>query len=183
MGFYDESHATADINALGLTSIGSINAAATVIYDGTIFNFTLPWRPGTNSGLLVYDFAWLNTLSFPMLNSIGGDFLFAQNPSVQSINGFPNLSRIGGNLNITGNFDAIDFPRLNSVGGTIYIQSTSSKFQCPNNLKTLGNVPGHCGTISTSSPNSSVANTNSTLPPERYELCKTDDDILVLQQT
>lgn len=175
MGLFDETDATSDINAPGLSAIGSINAAATVIYDGKFENYTLPWAAGANPGLLIYDFTSLKTMSFPTLNSIGGDFLFAQNPSVENINGFPNLAKVGGNLNLTGNFDSINFPNLNSVGGSVYIQSSSSKFQCPSNLQNLGNGPVHCGSTS--------ASTTMVFPPERYELCKTDGEIISLQQS
>ena len=106
--------------------------------------------PQSTPGLLIYNFASLNSMSFPTLNSIGGDFLFAQNPAMQNISGFPNLVKIGGSINITGNFDSIDFPNLNSVGGTVHIQSTSPSFQCPTNLQSL---PGRCGIASTSDSN------------------------------
>lgn len=182
MGFYDETDATGSITAAGLTSLGSINAASTIIYTGMFENFTLPWGVGSNPGLLIYNFPSLKTLSFPALDSIGGDFLFALNPAVKNINGFPNLSKIGGNLNITGSFNSIDFPNLKSVGGAVNIQSTSSTFQCPTNLQTLGGVRGQCGTASTFGSNS-TQNTPSNVPPERYELCKTDAEVLSLQQT
>ena len=116
-------------------------------------------------------------MSFPALTSISGDFLFAQNPSVQSIDGFPSLTTIGGNLDITGSFDTISFPQLTRVEGYIYIESSSAKFQCPY-LQYIGFGPVHC--LRT---NSTASSSNTGLPSERYELCETDEEIFALQET
>jgi hypothetical protein len=184
MGFFDDTDATSAINAPGLSAIGSINAAASGIYDGKFENYTLPWAAGANPGLLIYDFASLHGLSFPALHSIGGDFLFAQNPLVKNINGFPNLVSVGGNLNLTGNFDSMDFPKLSLVAGSVFIQSSSTKFQCPSNLEHLGTGQAHCGSnTALGGPTPTQTPTSSPPPPERYELCKTETDILYLQQS
>jgi len=184
MGFFDETDATSAINAPGLSAIGSINGAASGIYDGKFENYTLPWAAGANPGLLIYDFAFLHSLSFPALHSIGGDLLFAQNSLVQNINGFPNLVSVGGNLNLTGNFDSIDFPKLSSVAGNVYIQSSSTKFQCPSNLQNLGIGQAHCGSNTAAAGSTPTQTpTSSSPPPQRYELCKTEIDILNLQQS
>ena len=128
-----------------MRSIGSHVNYQGVYYGGSFGDYPLPWGPQSTPGLLFYNFASLNSMSFPTLDSIGGDFLFAQNPAMRHISGFPKLVKIGGSINITGNFDSIDFPNLNSLGGTVHIQSTSPSFQCPNNLQSL---PGLCGIAS-----------------------------------
>jgi hypothetical protein len=101
-------------------------------------NYTLPWGPSADPGLLTYNFATLTTMSFPMLISIGGDFLFAQNPSAKDVqSGFPTLSAIRGNLDLTGNFNNVEIAKF---GGKVHIETTSASFQCPTNLQTLDTV-------------------------------------------
>lgn len=179
-GFYDAEDGTTSIDAPALTSIGSVGSSSS-IYDGTFENYTLPWGPGANPGLLIYGFGSLGALTFPKLNSIGGDFLFAENPVVKNIDGFPDLSKISGNVNITGNFDELKFPALTSIGGAINILTTSSSFQCPANIRSMGTNETTCN--GGGFPVTNGTQTANDVPGERWTLCQTDACITNLQHS
>lgn len=114
----------------------------------------------------MYDVAALRQMAFPMLTTVKGDFLFARNPSVGDIAGFPKLATIGGSLDLTGNFGNVEMPLLVSVGGGVNVQTTSSSFQCPANLRSLG-TSGVCeGGVRDPAPKgSTTSSTGSTSLP------------------
>jgi len=96
----------------------------------------------TSVGFVISDYSGLTTLSFPNLTTVGSNVVLARNPSLQNINGFQSLSAVHGNLDLTGNFNSIDFKNLNAVNGSINIQTTSKTFTCPDfsNVTVLGSI-------------------------------------------
>lgn len=122
--FDGQSTASAtSISAPGLNSVGSTKSSGTQ----QISDFY------TTDGLIIGYFRSLTKLSFPMLAGIQSNFLI-QNDSYLTTFSFPALSTIGGNLDLTGNFDSVGFPALTRIGGGVNVETTSSDFQCPGNI-------------------------------------------------
>lgn len=71
----------------------------------------------------------LTNISMPLLESIGGGLLIANNSALLNITGFPSLKRAGGAISISGNFTSAEFPSLEDVQGTFNAQ-TSGNFSC-----------------------------------------------------
>jgi hypothetical protein len=71
---------------------------------------------------------------FPNLVSIQANFMVENNPQLLGIIDMPELSNVGGNIDLTGTFNSVDLPALTKIGGGVNIQSTSGTFQCPSNI-------------------------------------------------
>lgn len=103
------------IQAPGLRTIGTISQSGGPFPDS----------------LAIINSPFLTAASFPQLDSIGKDLLFANNSDLKNINGFPRLQQVGGNVDLTGDFNQVSLPALISVGGGVNIQTTSGSFTCP----------------------------------------------------
>ncbi|OBT88863.1 hypothetical protein VE02_01908 [Pseudogymnoascus sp. 03VT05] len=71
----------------------------------------------------------LTNISMPLLQTIGGGLLIANNSKLLDITGFPALKSAAGAISISGNFTKAAFPALADVQGTFNAQ-TSAKFSC-----------------------------------------------------
>jgi hypothetical protein len=71
----------------------------------------------------------LTNISMPLLQTIGGGLLIANNSKLMDITGFKNLKSAAGAISISGNFTKAAFPALEDVQGTFNAQ-TSGKFSC-----------------------------------------------------
>jgi hypothetical protein len=131
--------------APGLSSIGTM-------LDGT--------APNDLIGILqLWVLPSLTTISFPNLTILGSQFQLANCSSLEAINGFPRLSRIGGSLNLLGNFSSISFPSLEYVGGNVMIVSSDPAFNCPlQGLESAGGIKGRvvCGASGNTSATSTA---------------------------
>lgn len=115
------------------------------------------------TGFVISDYVNLTKLSFPNLGTVGSNFILLRNPLLTIIDGFDSLTTVHGNLDITGNFDSLELARLAAVNGSINIQTTSSKFVCPDfsNVSVIGNI--NCqGKVADPQP---LINDNSTTLP------------------
>lgn len=144
------------VSAPGLQQLGTIPSAADQFLDSlSILNSPL-----------------INNANFPAFTNIEGNLYFANNSALQNINGFPQLQEVGGNVDLTGDFNSLSLPNLDQVGGGINIQSSSSSFLCPiPNDRTNGVVQGHgfvcSGKIQHPTPGITGANyTANTFPPQ-----------------
>ncbi|KFY50819.1 hypothetical protein V496_09148 [Pseudogymnoascus sp. VKM F-4515 (FW-2607)] len=71
----------------------------------------------------------LTNISMPLLETIGGGLLIANNSKLLDITGFKSLKSAAGAISISGNFTKAAFPSLEDVQGTFNAQ-TSGKFSC-----------------------------------------------------
>ncbi|OBT51270.1 hypothetical protein VE04_09184 [Pseudogymnoascus sp. 24MN13] len=71
----------------------------------------------------------LTNISMPLLETIGGGLLIANNSKLLDITGFPALKSAAGAISISGNFTKAAFPALADVQGTFNAQ-TSANFSC-----------------------------------------------------
>ncbi|KAI8877029.1 hypothetical protein K501DRAFT_199109 [Backusella circina FSU 941] len=72
----------------------------------------------------------LKTLNFPTLTSIQGALSIGNNSALETIEGFPQLTEIGGLIDFAGSFNDYKFPVLQEVRGGVRVQTSSSKFEC-----------------------------------------------------
>jgi hypothetical protein len=104
-------------------------------------------------------------LSFPVLQTIDGTFLIANNSQLQTINGFDKVETIGGSIDWTGSFNNASLASIQDVRGGVNVQSSSSSFQCPfPDIQNNGVVKGK-GFVCTgkvTNPSSGVNGTNQT---------------------
>lgn len=143
--------------APGLLSVGTALAANAP--DDAVDGFTL------------FNLPSLTTLNFPNLTTLGSLFGISNCSSLEVIDGFPRIFRIGGSLVLIGTFESVSFPSLQYVGGNLFIQSSNKAFKCPfEELASAGGVQGSftCGTfgnntaIFTSLPNVTAVNPSAT---------------------
>ena len=85
----------------------------------------------TGGGNIVINGTKLNHVGFTELKTIIGDLVVAGNDNLRTINGFPQLGSIIGNIEIVGPIDTSSFPSLNNITQGINIQSSSNNFTCP----------------------------------------------------
>jgi hypothetical protein len=90
--------------------------------------------PSNQNSLSMLNNAVLATVDFPSLEAIGGSLVIANNSALSDINGFPALASVGGNVDLTGDFDSVSLPALDRVGGGVNIQSSNPDFQCPSSI-------------------------------------------------
>ena len=82
------------------------------------------------SSIIISNCSSLSNISMPQLISLSENLIIQQNPALASIS-FPKVQTVGGNLDITGTFNALSFLDLISIGGGLNVQTSSSSFQCP----------------------------------------------------
>ncbi|KXJ90800.1 GPI-anchored cell wall organization protein ecm33 [Microdochium bolleyi] len=66
----------------------------------------------------------LTNLTLPLLKSVGGGLVVANNTALSAINGFPTLETVGGAIGIRGSFKNFSLPALDDVRGGAEITST-----------------------------------------------------------
>lgn len=72
----------------------------------------------------------LSKLSFPKLTHLRVlDIQYLT--GLQTVDGFPALSRINSGVYVNGTYSEVLFPNLTHVGGELSVVSTNSNFQCP----------------------------------------------------
>lgn len=85
----------------------------------------------------------LEEIEFSNLTSIGGALQIGDNDALTDFSGFPELEKIGGSVNISGNFDNGTFEALESVSGGFSLAS-SGDLTCEefNDLNSDGDIAG-----------------------------------------
>jgi hypothetical protein len=85
----------------------------------------------------------LSGANFPQLTNIGGNLVLVNNSQLTNIDGFQSLQMVGGNIDLTGDFNQVSLPSLTNVGGGVNIQTSSKNFTCPiSNDRTNGVIQG-----------------------------------------
>lgn len=95
-------------------------------YSNSFSTFAAPNLTKTGNTIAFVDSPQLNNLSFPMLDTIGGGLFLANNSQLKSIDGFPSLTTINGDINFYGTFEAVAFPKLTDVKGAATVYTSSS---------------------------------------------------------
>ncbi|KXX81936.1 Protein ecm33 [Madurella mycetomatis] len=102
----------------------TVNGSAN--FDQNFFeSFMLPNLTSTERGDISFiSNGNLNNLTFPVLTSIGGGLLIANNTELTRMAAFPRLEEVGGAVKLRGSFDEIEFPALELVEGAFDVAST-----------------------------------------------------------
>lgn len=93
-----------NVSSVSVPSLSEVGGAAG-FYFGTFETFAAPNLTRTGNDLAFVSNANLNNLSFPMLQTIGGGFLIANNSKLEVIDDFPALTTIAGALDFAGVFN------------------------------------------------------------------------------
>jgi hypothetical protein len=93
------------ISAPGLTSIGSTQSNGAQGLTDLV----------TTNGLAIGNFKSLTSMLFPNLVSIQANFMVENNPQLLGIIDMPELSNVGGNIDLTGTFNSVDLPALTKI--------------------------------------------------------------------
>ena len=153
-GFMASGTAVTAVSAPGVQTVGSASTSA-----------------NSQNSLSILNNALVSNVNFPSLTSIAGNLEFANNPDINSIDGFGQLASVGGNVDLTGTFSSVSLPNLNNVGGGVNIQSSNAGFACPIGAdRTNGVIKGNgfvcAGNIKNPTPGVTGANfTANTFPP------------------
>ena len=94
----------ANVSDFSAPSLVTVNGSAR--FDSNYFtSFSAPNLTTTSSGDISFvGNAGLTNVTFPVLTSIGGGLLIANNTNLDEINGFPKVKSIGGAVKLRGNF-------------------------------------------------------------------------------
>ncbi|KAI1763980.1 hypothetical protein GGR53DRAFT_340338 [Hypoxylon sp. FL1150] len=81
----------------------------------------------------------LTNISIPTLKQIGGGFTVANNTALEKLDGFGDLSEIGGAVKVRGSFTDVELPSLQDVKGAFEVVSTEDISDSCNTLNSYDN--------------------------------------------
>lgn len=113
------------IGSLKMPSLESVNGSLG-LYTNLFEELAAPNLTTIGQALAVIGNEKLSNLSFPLLTKITGNLQIANNTNLTTIDGFPELTSIGGAFDISGNMSDVETPKLNSVKGAFNLQSTGN---------------------------------------------------------
>lgn len=93
----------ANVSSVSIPSLSSVNGSLG-FYSNFIESVSAPNLTNVGGGLSFVANADLTNASFPELTTISGGLLIANNTAFEEITGFPALTRVGGAVDISGNF-------------------------------------------------------------------------------
>lgn len=157
------------VNDISFQSVGSFSALNLTTINGSLSmdsnsydSFYLGSLTRIGNSLSINKNDNLNTFNFSSLGYIGGALNIIQNSQLKDFSFFPNLTTVGGSVNLVGSFDNGTFPSLSKVAGGFNLTSTG-QLSCSAfvKLNSNGGVKGdqfYCqGASSTVSSSSSKA--------------------------
>lgn len=164
-----------NVSSISMPSLSQV-AGSMGFYQNYFSSFSAPNLTRTGNTIAFVDSPSLNSLEFPMLQTIGGGLLLANNSQLDGITGFNSLKTINGDINFFGTFDSVSFNSLSDVKGaaSVYTSSTNTsicdlfqaakkgqaikgKLTCETSSKnTAGNGSSSTGSSSSTPKNSAV---------------------------
>ncbi|XPT00931.1 cell wall protein Ecm33 [Ascochyta lentis] len=113
------------VGSLEMPSLESLNGSLG-LYNNGFETFSAPNLTSIGEALAIVANEQLSNLTFPQLTKISGNLQIANNTNLTTIDGFPELTSIGGAFDISGNMSTVETPKLNSVKGAFNLQSTGN---------------------------------------------------------
>ncbi len=100
-----------NVSSFSVPSLKTVNGS--IRFDSNFFNsFSAPNLTSTATGDVSFvSNAELTNITCPLLTSVGGGFLIANNTALQTVDGFDKLKTVGGAVNLRGNFTEYVFCR------------------------------------------------------------------------
>lgn len=116
-----------NVSSISMPSLSQV-AGSMGFYQNYFSSFAAPNLTRTGNTIAFVDSPSLTSLEFPMLQTIGGGLLLANNSELDGITGFNGLKTINGDINFYGTFDAVSFNSLSDVKGaaSVYTSSTNN---------------------------------------------------------
>lgn len=112
-----------NLSSVAVPSLASVNGSLG-FYGNTFMNFSAPNLTDVGGSLAFVSNDQLSNITLPELTTVGGGFQIANNSALEQINGFPKLATVGGALEFTGAFTAVELPELGDVRGAFTLLST-----------------------------------------------------------
>lgn len=169
-----------DVNSASFAALRNVNASFGLI-NNSITSLNMSHLAAVGGSFAVVSNDQLTDLHCSNLSQVGGGFVVANNTELNQINGFHNLSSVGGALEVQGNFTQLDLANLRSVRGGANVDTRSGNFSC-NPLRSLqrnGGIQGDSfvcrnGATSTSIQLSSTSSSDSS-STDSADASSTDD--------
>lgn len=117
-----------NVSSISIPSLKSVNSTFGV-YGSYMESVIAPNLTKVGGDVAFVADSSLTNISMPLLETIGGALLIANNSALLDITGFNSLKSAGGAVSISGNFTKAAFPALADVQGTFNAQ-TSGNFSC-----------------------------------------------------
>lgn len=130
----DQLESVADLNLQKIKSVSAKNLTSVngtlAITETSVKDVDFPQLSSVKNSLELLKNDELDGLDFPLLGSIGGALNIGDNDKLEDFGGFPNLTQIGGSVNINGSFNNGSFPELKRVAGGFTLLSEDGDLKC-----------------------------------------------------
>jgi len=115
-----------NVSSISMPSLSEVPGSMG-FYSNAFESFAAPNLTFTGNTIAFVDSPSLTNISFPMLETIGGGVIIANNTELTSLAGaFDSLETIDGDINFYGTFEAVSFKALTDVKGASTIYTSSS---------------------------------------------------------
>lgn len=114
-----------NVSSISMPSLSSVGGSMG-FYSNDFTDFAAPNLTRTGNTIAFVDSPSLASLEFPMLQTIGGGLLLANNTDLTAITGFPELTTINGDINFYGTFGAVALNSLSDVKGAASVYTSSN---------------------------------------------------------
>jgi hypothetical protein len=111
--------------SVSVPSLESLNGSLG-LYNNGFESFAAPNLTEVGQAIAIIANDKLSNVSFPLLTKISDDLQIANNSKLTEVDGFPQLKKLGGAFDMTGNFTSVKTPQLESVKGTFRLRSTDN---------------------------------------------------------
>jgi hypothetical protein len=114
-----------NVTQFSAPSLETVNGS--MYFDSNFFtSFSMPNLTEVDSGSLSFvSNSDLANLTFPALERVGGGLTIANNTELGAVDGFPELTNIGGAIALRGSFTSAELPSLEDVIGGYDVQTTA----------------------------------------------------------
>jgi hypothetical protein len=114
-----------NVTSFSAPSLATVNGS--LYFDSNRFSsFSLPNLTEVESGDISFvSNSDLTNLTFPLLERVGGGVTIANNTELETIDGFPELTEIGGAIAFRGSFTSAELPALENVIGGYEVLTTA----------------------------------------------------------
>lgn len=114
-----------NVSSISMPSLSTVGGSMG-FYSNYFTEFSAPNLTSTGNTIAFVDSPSLSDVEFPMLQTVGGGLLLANNSELSGINGFPELSTINGDINFYGTFSSVSFNSLQDVKGAASVYTSSN---------------------------------------------------------
>jgi len=106
-------------------SLSSVNGSLG-FYMGTFSSYSAPNLTNVGGALSFVSNAGVSNISMPELTTVGQALYIVNDTSLTTIDGFPSLKTVGGNVLAVGTFDSLALPVISDVKGTFNLTSSGN---------------------------------------------------------